>query len=192
MAQPNKRSRRHDRASLRMAVLAALVEAPGHGWDLTPQLNTRMGPAWKVDRKRVYEVLEQLEGEGLVESVEERAPRARSRWRRVYNVTALGEQVRAEWMLERFEVSLVRSDIQAQIAFSRPEDAQRVLASLDQYEQDCMEMQQQSAVAEVRPGSWRSRMINVMREAVSEELRAQLRLIKRAREEIEEYLAESR
>jgi DNA-binding PadR family transcriptional regulator len=175
-----------------MAVLAALVEAPGHGWDLVQRLRTRVGPAWKVDPQRVYEVLEQLEEEGLAKSVEGRAPGARSRWRRVYSATALGERVRAEWMLERSAVSFVRADIQAQIAFSGPEDAPQVLAALDGYEQDCMEMQQQSAEAEVRPRAWGSRMINMTGVAVREELLARLRWVKRVREEVEEYLAESR
>jgi DNA-binding PadR family transcriptional regulator len=192
MAQPNKRSRSYAKTLLRMAVLAAVVDAPGHGWEIAPRLNIRMGPAWEVDPKRVYEVLEEFEAEGLVTSVEVRAPRARSRWRRVYSATALGERTRTEWMLKRSAVPLVRADIQAQIAFSCPEDAPRVLASLDRFEQDCMEMQERSAVAEVRPRSWSGRMLNVMRVAVSEELEAQLRLIKSAREEIEEYLAESR
>ena len=54
MLQANElSSRRRAPGLLRTAVLAALVEAPAHGYDLTTRLNRRMGPALQADVRRV-------------------------------------------------------------------------------------------------------------------------------------------
>jgi hypothetical protein len=55
-----------------------------------------------------------------------------------------------------------------------------------------MEMQESAMEAEIVQPSWRSRMLNVTRAAVGEQLQAELRWITRARREIQEYLAQSR
>lgn len=173
-------------------MVAALVEQPGHGYDLTHRLNRRLGPALQTDARRIYEVLEQLEKEGLASSVEEQAAAAPHRRRRVFSVTPLGRETHAEWFGERQPVPLIGGDIYALVAFSSPEQAVRLLEKLDEYELDCMEMQEGAQEVEIERGSWRSRMIAVTRGAVCERLQAELRWITRVRREIEEYLAETR
>lgn len=190
MPQAKRRSKQRGTTSLRTAVVAALVEEPGHGYQLAARLNMRMGPAWKVDEKRVYEVLKELEDEGMASSVEERSPDG-SRLRRVYTATALAEQERARWMDEPQSVPLVRADIHARMAFSRPEEAPRLLKGLDEYEMDCMEMLERYTEADFRPAAWRGRVLNLMRVAAREQLQAEIRWIMRARREIKEFLAES-
>jgi DNA-binding PadR family transcriptional regulator len=184
--------RRSGAGSLRTAVLAALVEQPAHGYELTNRLNRRMGPVLQTDARRVYEVLEQLEKEGLACSVEELAAGAPHRPRRVFSATSLGRKTHAGWFGEREPVLLVRADIYALIAFSDPKQAPLLLAKLDEYELDCMEMQERAIEADVERGSWRSRMLNVTRVAVSEQLQGELRWITRVRREIEEYLVQAR
>ena len=51
----------------KIAVLATVAERPGHGYALAGRLNMRLGPAWEIERKRIYELLAQLESEGLVQ-----------------------------------------------------------------------------------------------------------------------------
>ncbi len=188
----NEPFRRRGAGSLRTAVLAALVEQPAHGYELTNRLNRRMGPVLQTDYRRVYEVLEQLEKEGLAHSVEEQALGASHRRRRVFSATPLGRRTHAGWFREREPVPLVRADIYALIAFSDPEQAPQLLAKLDEYEIDCMEMQERAIEADVERASWRSRMLNVTRAAVSEQLQGELRWITRVRREIEEYLLQAR
>ncbi|HTA98629.1 MAG TPA: PadR family transcriptional regulator [Solirubrobacteraceae bacterium] len=184
--------RRSSAGSLRTAVLAALVEQPAHGYELTNRLNRRMGPVLQTDPRRVYEVLEQLEKERLACSVEELAAGAPHRPRRVFSATSLGRKTHSGWFGEREPVLLVRADIYALIAFSDPKQAPLLLAKLDEYELDCMEMQERAVEADVERGSWRSRMLNVTRVAVSEQLQGELRWITRVRREIEEYLVQAR
>jgi DNA-binding PadR family transcriptional regulator len=191
MAQAKRRSTRQGVTSLKTAVLAALVEHPGHGYGIAGRLSMRMGPAWQVESKRVYEVLQELEDEGMASSVRELSSEE-GRLRRVYTATPLAEQERARWMGERQPVPLVRADIHARVAFSRPEEAPQLLKALDEYELDCMEMLEQHVEADFRPAAWRGRVLNLMRVAPREHLEGEIRWIMRARREIEEYLAEAR
>lgn len=184
--------RRRTPGSLRTAVLTALVEQPAHGYEVTNRLNRRMGPMLQADARRVYEVLEQLQKEGLATSAQEQAAAAPHRRRRVFSLTALGLETHAGWLREREPVSLLSADIHALVAFSDPAEAARLLEKLDEYELDCMEMQERATEEDLGRASWRSRMIGVTRAAVSEQLQAELRWITRARREIEEYLAQAR
>lgn len=187
----DERSRRRGSGSLRTAIVAALVEQPGHGYDLTNRLNRRMGPVLQTDHRRVYEVLEQLEKEGLASSAEQRVAGAPHRRRRVFSPTALGRQTHAAWFVQREQVQLPRADIYALVAFSEPAQAAQLLAKLEEYELDCMEMREQARETEVERASWRSRMLNVTRAAVGEQLQGELRWITRVRREIQEYLADA-
>lgn len=190
-AEANERPRHRTPGSLRTAVVAALIEQPAHGYDLTNRLNRRMGPVLQTDTRRVYEVLEQLEKEGLACSAEELASGAPHRRRRVFTATELGRQSHADRFVEREPVPLARADIYALIAFSDPEQAPQLLAKLDDYELDCMEMQESAVATDIGPASWRSRMLHMTRVAVTEQLQGELRWITRVRREIEEYLVEA-
>lgn len=192
MIEEGERFRRRSQGSLRTAVLAALVEQPAHGYDLTNRLNRRMGPVMQADARRVYEALEQLEKDGLACCAEEQDETAPHRRRRVFSATSLAREMHAAWIAEREPIPLLRADMYALIAFSSPEDAPKLLAKLDDYELDCIEMQEQPGIAEVQRASWRSRMMCVTRAALTEQLQAELRWITRVRQEIEEYLSEAR
>lgn len=188
MAQGGSRSRGRGPGVLRTAVLAALVEQPGHGYDLANRLTQRMGPVLQVDIRRVYEVLVQLEKEGLASSTEVHAERSPQRTRRVFDATDEARRTFDAWLTERQPVPQVRGNIHALIAFSPPEQAPQLLRMLEEYEIDCMEMQERSVKPSTEGASWRTRMIAVSRAAVCEQLRAELRWVARVRREIEDYL----
>ncbi len=185
----NTKPKKRERTPLRTAVLAALLHGEeGYGWDIADRLRTRMGPAWDIDRARVYRVLEEFEEDGWAWSEYKRGPGKRGHMRRVYRPTARAELVRTEWLGARQPLPLMRADIRTWVAFARPQDASEVLRKLEEYEMDCMQLLEDSAETE-EPTSWHDRAINVLRFATAEELRAELRWIPRARGEIKEYLA---
>lgn len=188
MSERSVRARSRNPGPLRTAVVAALVEQPAHGYDLTNRLNQRMGPVLQVDARRVYEALLQLEKEGLAISVEEEAAAAPNRRRRVFSATELALATHEAWLRERQPLPVVRTNLHALIAFSRAEHAPQLLAMLEEYELDCMEMQERTTEPEVEGGSWRSRMIAAGRAAATEQLRAELRWIALVRREIEDHL----
>lgn len=189
MMLPDDRTK-YERRPLIAAVLAAVIEKSSHGYEITTRLERRVENL-KVDRRRVYEALNQLEADGLVESAQDKSE-GPSGWRRVYTATELGEQARAAWIQELQALPAERSAISVRMVFSSQEEAPQILMALDEYEKDCMEMAEGSTEAVVRRPSWRSRMLNLSRETTREQIEGEIRWIKRARREIEEYLAESR
>lgn len=170
-----------------MAVLATVAERPGHGYALASRLNMRLGPPWEIERKRVYQLLAQLEKEGLVECDE---TSRRGEWQRLYRATPLAIDALDEWMQSCGRVPMVRADLHAQMGFAKPEDAEALLRKLNRYERDCLEALQRMSVGEIEGGGWRSRMIALARAGMEEQVRAELRWIVRARRELREYLVE--
>lgn len=175
------------RGQTKIAVLATVAERPGHGYALVGRLNMRLGPAWEIERKRIYEVLAQLESEGLVQGDKITKP---GEWHRIYRATPLATQTLQEWVGSRGRVPLVRSDLHAQVGFANPADARALLLKLDHYEQDCLKAIEQLRVADVEARGWRSRMIALSRAGTEEQLKAEMRWIVRARRELKEHLAE--
>jgi DNA-binding PadR family transcriptional regulator len=75
--------RRRRRGDIRTAVLAVLLEAPGHGYQVIQTLEERSGGSWKPSAGSVYPTLQLLEDEGMVRSSEQDG-------RKVYELTDAG------------------------------------------------------------------------------------------------------
>ena len=73
------------RGDIRTAVLAILVEEPGHGYDVIQRLEEKTEGAWRPSPGSVYPTLQLLEDEGLVRSVERDG-------KRVYEITDQGRE----------------------------------------------------------------------------------------------------
>jgi DNA-binding PadR family transcriptional regulator len=71
------------RGDIRTALLAALAEQPGHGYDVMQTLEDKTGGAWRPSPGSVYPTLQLLEDEGLAQSAERDG-------KRVYEVTEAG------------------------------------------------------------------------------------------------------
>ncbi len=63
------------RGDIRTALLAALAEGPGHGYDVMQTLEDKTGGAWRPSPGSVYPTLQLLEDEGLVQSSEREGKR---------------------------------------------------------------------------------------------------------------------
>ena len=55
------------RGDIRTAILAVLVDGPGHGYDIMSRLEEKSGGVWRPSAGSVYPTLQQLEDEGLVD-----------------------------------------------------------------------------------------------------------------------------
>jgi DNA-binding PadR family transcriptional regulator len=191
MGQAREPEKDQGPSSLATAVLAAVVAAPSHGWDIAKWLNARMAPMWQFDRRRVYEVLSSLEADGLLWSEVVRDGTAPGGYKRVFHATLRGVETCSVWLQEgEFGLELMRGDIHAWLLLSRPEEAPALLAKLAELEQDCMGKAE--AIKEPAGSSvgWGERMFSQQRAGIREQYRCELRSISRARQEIEEYLAE--
>ena len=82
------RSRSTRRGEIRTAILALLLEAPMHGYQIITELSERSGGDWRPSAGSVYPTLQQLTDEGLVRDEDRDG-------RRVYELTDAG-RVEAE------------------------------------------------------------------------------------------------
>src|SRR5437764_5820600 len=71
------------RGDIRTALLVALLDGPGHGYDVIQKLEEKSGGAWRPSPGSVYPTLQLLEDEGLVRSTERDG-------KRVYEITDAG------------------------------------------------------------------------------------------------------
>ena len=77
------RGPRMRRGDIRTALLVALADAPGHGYELIQRLSDKTGGGWQPSPGSVYPTLQLLEDEGLVASTEREG-------KRVYALTDAG------------------------------------------------------------------------------------------------------
>ncbi len=77
------------RGDIRTAVLVVLAEEPGHGYDVIQRLEGKTAGAWRPSPGSVYPMLQLLEDEGLVRSVERDS-------KRVYEITDTGRAEAAQ------------------------------------------------------------------------------------------------
>jgi DNA-binding PadR family transcriptional regulator len=172
------------KSPIRTAVLAALIEAPAHGWDIARRANLRMGSSWHVEPKHIYSYLERLEADGLVRSeqmVFKRSPYVRD----VYFPTAKGEQARRDWLAARPKSSVVRTDLNVRLAFSTEEDIPDVLRALEERRLDLLEEIEENEARETPRVSYVGTVISLQCSAVEKRLRAEAEWIEEARLELE-------
>lgn len=82
-------ARRMRRGDIRTAVLSALQDGPGHGYELMSRLAERTGGRWRPSPGSVYPMLQALQDEGLVTSSE-------ADGKRVYELTEVGQAAATE------------------------------------------------------------------------------------------------
>jgi DNA-binding PadR family transcriptional regulator len=73
------------RGDIRTALLAFLLEQPGHGYEAMQYLQAKTNGAWHPSAGSIYPALQQLEDEGLVRSGDEDG-------RRIYRLTPAGRR----------------------------------------------------------------------------------------------------
>lgn len=120
----------------RYAVLGLLIEEPDHGYRLAQRMRTRLDSA-QIKSAYVYQLLRDLEEDGLIRRVEE-APRGRRPPRVVFEVTERGEQDFGGWMRAPLELALIYEELHVKIAVSRVEDLPELVILVRQRERECL------------------------------------------------------
>ncbi|HEV7938176.1 MAG TPA: PadR family transcriptional regulator [Solirubrobacteraceae bacterium] len=172
------------KSPIRAAVLAVLIERPGHGWDVASRASRRMGLSWRVDPKHVYPYLARLEREGLARSDKqqfERPPYVRD----VYYPTAKGEDARQEWLAAPLTTGVMRTDLEVRLGFSNEEDIPDLLRALIERREEILEEIEENANGETAPVSYLATIINLQRSSVDKRLKAEMEWIEEARRELE-------
>ncbi len=81
---------------LQHAVLALLAEGPSHGYDLRSRFEDMAGPQWGLSVGHLYQVLDRLHRDGLIEA--ETVPQARRPDRTVFHITSAGRAELHAWL----------------------------------------------------------------------------------------------
>jgi DNA-binding PadR family transcriptional regulator len=178
------------------ALLGLLLERPGYGYELAQRLNERMGPSWKLTPSSIYSVLERLEADQLVRrTVKDMPGRQRQRERVMFHATDAATEAFEEWLARPARKEPIRTELLAKIAVARPEDTERLLRSLDEYEQECRAFPVRAdgarAVDGGAPGRrpWNAMLADVIETAVERKLAAELEWVELARRRIREFAA---
>jgi DNA-binding PadR family transcriptional regulator len=176
---------------LRGALLALLLERPGHGGDVANRLAGRLGETWRVDTNDVYRLLEQLERNGLALSREEPKRSDTRRTHLVYHPTAAASSALTLWMETLLPREPARLGLQAKLSVAREQDAPRLLVALHAYERECLALARRAAPGEQEPRSWAGMCIGCTREAVVGQLQSDVEWARRTRRRIEEFILHS-
>jgi DNA-binding PadR family transcriptional regulator len=173
---------------LRGALLALLLERPGHGGDLANRLATRLGETWKVDTNDVYRLLEQLAGTGLAVARDEPKRGNHGRTHLVYHPTESTSAALSTWMETLLPREPVRLGLQAKLAVARPQDAPRLLVALKAYERECLVLAHLVFPTDGEARSWAALCMDCTRDAISAQLQTEVDWAARTRQRINEYL----
>jgi DNA-binding PadR family transcriptional regulator len=180
----NKEAALDGKSPVRAAVLAVLIEAPGHGWDVARRASRRMGSSWQVEPKHIYPYLKQLEADGLVRAEQEpskRPPYVLD----VYYPTERGEQARREWLASAPTTGIIRTDLQVRLAFSSEEDIPDLLRALAERRIDILEEIEQNAAGETARISYVGTIMSLHCSSVDKRLKAEVEWIDEAVGELE-------
>jgi len=94
--------------SLRFGVLGLLADQPLHGYQIKQHFEELLGGTWDLNIGSVYQVLQRLERDGLVEPVGERGDRGRQ----AYRASEAGVSALHEWLEEsESEPQLLREQV---------------------------------------------------------------------------------
>lgn len=155
------------------------LKDPIQGYKLANMLDRQLGPAWGIEPKNIYKLLENLESEGLVEMEQRDYPRGSVN---VFRATADAERVLDEWMRAKVDAGPRRVQLEARIAFSREQDIPHLERALDEYERDCFRLLKKAEFGLNPPlVSWRAYTMNMTRKANSLHLRAELEWLEATR-----------
>ena len=122
--------------SAKHALLGLLLDRPAYRYQLGDRLQERLGPAWKINSGQLYQTIERLESDGLIERTDQAADEQHDR--HVFAITMTGADEFERWFdgtLSR--ARLLRRPLLVKITLAGPERLKDTLKEIDAYEQDC-------------------------------------------------------
>jgi len=119
--------------SAKHTLLGLLLQGPAYPYQLADRLQQLMGPAWRINSGHLYQTINRIEEEGLVEPVD--AHRRASRNRHVVAITASGEEEFERWWEEPTDKAQPsRRTLLAKITLAGPERLKDALTQIEAYE----------------------------------------------------------
>lgn len=124
--------------SVRHAVLGLLAEEPRHPYELKRAFDERVGSFWAVNYGQIYQTVDRLECEGLIEGSEV-AQRKRPD-KRIFEVTARGREEFRRWLhTPKAKARPLRDEFLVKLLFADLDQPEEVLEVVEQQEEIYLE-----------------------------------------------------
>ncbi len=121
------------------AVLALVIEKPSYGYEVWQRFEERFGSLLDVGSSRIYQVVNALLEEGLIEQVPGRGAGSRRQPKPRYRATALGALEHRRWLAEELRDDPLRTELHRRLLAIGVDDATTMLELVDRYEQACLD-----------------------------------------------------
>jgi DNA-binding PadR family transcriptional regulator len=122
--------------SAKHALLGLLLDRPAYRYQLGDRLQERLGPAWKINSGQLYQTIERLEADGLIERIDSATDDQHER--HVFAVTATGEKEFEHWFDGSMSrARLLRRPLLVKITLAGPQRLKDTLREIDDYEREC-------------------------------------------------------
>lgn len=116
--------------SVRHAILGILLKRPSYPYELSVNFTQLIGDGWQLNKSQVYQTVNKLEGEGLVECTGNKPNEHGTR--RVFQVTDNGKKEYQRWRSTMSQkIRPLRDDLLIRIALATQEDADELLEAVD-------------------------------------------------------------
>ena len=135
-----RRSRgQRGRAPVGAAVLALVIEKPSYGYEVWQRFEERFGDVLEVGSSRIYQVVNALLDDGLIEPVPGGEAGSRRQPKPCYRATELGAREHRRWLAEDLRDDPLRAELRRRLLAVGGDDAATLLEIVDRYEQACLD-----------------------------------------------------
>jgi DNA-binding PadR family transcriptional regulator len=121
------------------AVLALVIEKPSYGYEVWQRFERRFGELLDVGSSRIYQVVNGLLADGLIEELPGSKDSTRRQPRPRYRATARGLAAHREWLAAELRDDPVRFELRRRLLAVGADDAPVLLEVVDRYEQACLD-----------------------------------------------------
>jgi DNA-binding PadR family transcriptional regulator len=122
--------------SAKHALLGLLLQRSSYPYELADRLRQRLGPAWAVNSGQLYQTIDRLEQDGLIERVQAGAQEREDR--HVFKATAGGAEEFERWFAAPASVSrLPRRPLTVKLTLAGPARLSDALEQIAAYEREC-------------------------------------------------------
>ena len=99
--------------SLKFGMLGLMAEAPLHGYEIKQRFEDLLGGTWEVNIGQIYQTLQRLDRDGLVEPTGDRGDRGRQ----AYRPTPAGRSALKAWLDEaEHQPQVLREEVYVKLA----------------------------------------------------------------------------
>lgn len=117
--------------SVKFALLILMDKEPASGYDLAQRFNRGIGQFWQASHQQIYQQLKKMHEQGFVQFTVQKQQGKPDR--KVYEITAAGEQDLNEWLAAQEKPPTVRDALLIKIYAASRGDPQRLLNEVQRH-----------------------------------------------------------